>query len=302
MLSINNIINSSIEFSLREEILLCNKNINIAREKHECSLKELQDFNNKIIIKISDHKEKVIEYFQDSTHNNQQPSPLLIKNDRDKKNKIEKRIDYELEYIHNLEKDRSNLTKKHIEPIKEDIIKQIKETSVMKSIVCGVCLGIAPPVILNFPCYDNNRSTGRPSCSLLICLSCAREITGLNKNYIPPDFRPQCPCCRVRYQSFPKHVSSYVFNIQLVRVIDEILSSYSKEFYEFFQEDLKPLGCPKCSLFFNGISDLHHHLRGDKDFIPCPESNVKCKKCHQYTLRRCLQNEICFPDCTAFIS
>lgn len=171
------------------------------------------------------------------------------------------------------------------------IIHSLNTSTFMKSVECPICLYKRPPVKLKFPCHAVRNDTGRPDCWKSVCITCARVVTGLSPATDKP--RPlhvKCPWCPTTCERFPNAGLAYELILPWIASIDAILAEEDVVFRAFSGFPLNPICCPECENTFAGLSDLHHHMRGDDGFAPCPMSKIQCRTCSTFTIRSTLSS------------
>ena len=94
-------------------------------------------------------------------------------------------------------------------------------------------------------------------CNELMCLTCARDMFGLNTLYSKP--------CRLCNAFAPDDISMSGKNFYVIR-------------YDLFQsfDDIKEsrFECPRACSFVGTTNEIHTHLK-----IDCPNAHTKCPKC-----------------------
>jgi hypothetical protein len=151
---------------------------------------------------------------------------------------------------------------------KEWIIVKMQNHPILKSSECSICLQFSPLVDLILPCRAIDQSTGRPKCEGSICIECASRITGLSIDRTTP-FIIKCPICNSGTPRPTNNTNTFALNMPLMRAVDSYLTYENSIFMQNFKAALKPVICPNCNSNFDTLSDLHHHMRNDPDYIPC---------------------------------
>jgi hypothetical protein len=171
--------------------------------------------------------------------------------------------------------------------LRTKIIDALQTAAFVKALECPICFKVKPPVKLRFPCHVSRNDTGRPTCWKSVCLTCARQVTGLSPSVNRPT-TVKCPWCPTTCPRFPNGSAAYELNMSWMAYVDDCLAEEDLVFRSFFGIPLNPISCPECLDTFSGMSDLHHHMRGDTGFTACPESIVKCRTCVNSFARRLL--------------
>lgn len=192
----------------------------------------------------------------------------------------------------------------------EELCKIITSSNLLESYKCIVCFELAPMVNINFPCNSVNKQTGKPKCSSVCCLKCARDI--LNLSNIKTD-SIKCPICRIDYtyeidmrtKTFKKtNQELYTLNVLAMTIIDDVIKHLVDSVKEKYKIEIKPICCQRCNMYHKNISSLHHHMRGDtimSDILPCPESPIICKFCKKIKPRKMFKiNNKCI-NCEKYI-
>uniref|UniRef100_A0A6C0EBX2 C2H2-type domain-containing protein n=1 Tax=viral metagenome TaxID=1070528 RepID=A0A6C0EBX2_9ZZZZ len=214
-----------------------------------------------------------------------------------KRRNLETRIATASHKILTLKTEMAGILNSSKEQIRSAAKVQILKNPMISEVTCPICTCIGPPVTLKFPCYERtNPQTGRPDCSMMVCLRCARNITGLSID--SPYHAVRCHVCRTIYNRFSRADQAYTINMLSMRMTDAYLDSENKEFSNYFGEPLNPIECAQCDMTFAGVSDLHHHMRGDNGFVACPRSLVRCNRCASTVCRSDLNaNGSCSRGC-----
>lgn len=206
---------------------------------------------------------------------------------RNKVDDLNNRILRRREDITKMKISQSQLTGSLRTKVRQKIIDAIYASIFLKGLECPICYKVKPPVRLKFPCHASKNDTGRPACWKSVCLTCARNIAGLSYSVNRPT-TVKCPWCPTTCVRFPNGIAAYELNMQWIAAVDDCLAEEDLEFRKFFGLPLNPISCPECKNSLAGISDLHHHMRGDEGFTACPESMVTCKNCKSISARHLL--------------
>jgi hypothetical protein len=227
--------------------------------------------------RIGNHAERMKKFVFELT-NDPAPAALNLQEMQGKRRNLETRIATASSKITTLKTELAGILDSSKEQIRSAAKVQILKNPMISEVTCPICTCIGPPVTLKFPCYERtNPQTGRPDCSMMVCLRCARNITGLSID--SPDHVVKCHVCRTSYTRFSRAGEAYTINMLSMRMIDALLASENTEFSNYFGEPLNPIECAQCDMPFAGVSDLHHHMRGDNGFVACPRSLVRCNRC-----------------------
>ena len=175
--------------------------------------------------------------------------------------------------------------------VRGEAIKKIAQD--WSALVCPICFEIGFPVTMKFPCYqDVNHVSGRPNCSAMICLRCARDVTGLTKDR-HEDHVTRCVVCRSVYPRVHSADRAYLPNMLAVRMFDTHMKSENTAFQTAFGESLKVVKCSLCEKTFSGLSNMHTHMRDE-----CPKSMIPCRQCRKTVERSTLdENRCCSNGC-----
>ena len=177
--------------------------------------------------------------------------------------------------------------------IRKTIINKINQKPFINECLCTICYELNIMVDLKFLCRTIDPRRGRPTCESMICLRCARTILGLDKSY--EEFHEvKCPTCRKIYIRPRNATNAYTINMPIMRAIYVELITENNSFKKHFGIELNPINCSKCNMSLKSLNDLHHHMRGDNESIPCSMSKVKCAgPCGIFVCRKYLINDMC---------
>ena len=244
--------------------------------------------------KIDSIKNQIIDITHSMENTIQISKKLFINSPEDidsKKKYLEDIIESYKVCITNLTIKLDNITKNNLS-YRTPILAMLYKHPVLQTSECSICFELKPRVDLHLPCTVIDQITGRPKCEINVCIICARQITGLSISRAIGHLTV-CPICKKKSPRHYKAGDTYSINMPIMRVVDSFLIQENTIFMDHFGIQLKPITCFQCMYDFDTLSDLHHHLRGDKGYTSCPESTLFCPGCNDFTQRKFLINVGC---------